>query len=450
MKTLYLRLLCFVASCAAAFAATAQVFVIPLETEINASAARHLSRGLDKALKADASLVVIKMNTFGGAVDAADSIRTALLHCPLPTVAYVDNNAASAGALIALACDSVYMSPAATMGATVVVDGRGTPMPAKYQSYMAAMMRATAEHHGRRLQGDSSVWRRNPAIAEAMVNPEAPLSLTANAAVDSTYAEGIAPDMACLLSDLGHADASVSEYRPELSDSILGFLANGAVQAVLVMLILGGIYIEMHTPGLGVAAAVSLVAATLYFLPAVITATLPAWVLICLIAGIILIALELFVIPGFGITGIAGIIAVGAALAGVAAGTATGWGSAANALMHAVIVVTSGTVAAIALALYLTSKHGPKVLQRRAMLTTELSTDKGFVGVDMTPAQYIGRHAVTTTPLRPAGRISIDGTEYPAVSTGNFISAHRPVRILRYENAQLYVEENALSQADEC
>lgn len=440
MKNYCRQLLCALLALTAVFAAAAQVYVVPVETEINAAAARHVSRAVNNAVKNKADIIVLRLNTFGGAVDAADSIRSVLLHCPLPTAAFIDNNAASAGALIALACDTVYMSPAATMGATVVVDGAGTPMPPKYQSYMAAMMRATAEHHGRKLVGDSMVWRRNPAVAEAMVNPENPLTLTATAAVDSAYAEGIAADMNAMLADLGHADTPVACYSPDLSDSILGFLANGAVQAVLVMLILGGIYIEMHSPGLGVAAAVALVAAALYFLPSIITATLPAWVLVCLIAGIILIALELFVVPGFGVTGITGIIAIAAALVGVAAGTVSGGLLATNALLHALCVVGAGTVAAIALALYLTSSHGPKVFQRHTMLTTELSNDKGFIGVDMTPAQYVGRRAVTTTPLRPAGRINIDGTDYPAVSAGPFIAANEHVRILRYENAQLYVE----------
>ncbi len=121
------------------------VFVIPVETEIDFSAFHHFRKGLREAGENGADLVVVKLNTFGGALDAADSIRTALMKQRVPTVAYVDVNAASAGALIALACDSVFMAPGASIGSATVVNGAGEPMPGKYQSYMSTMMRATAE-----------------------------------------------------------------------------------------------------------------------------------------------------------------------------------------------------------------------------------------------------------------------------------------------------------------
>jgi len=121
------------------------VYIIPVETEIDQSAFHHFRQGERQAMEKGADMLILRLNTYGGALDAADSIRTALLRCPLPTVAFVDVNAASAGALIALACDSVYMSPAASMGSATVVNGAGEPMPEKYQSYMSTIMRATAQ-----------------------------------------------------------------------------------------------------------------------------------------------------------------------------------------------------------------------------------------------------------------------------------------------------------------
>src|SRR3546814_5574247 len=99
------------------------------------------------------------MNTYGGLLNAADSIRTRLLESPVPVIVYINNNAASAGALIALACDSIYMHPGATIGAASVVNESGEVLPEKYQSYMRSMMRATAEVQG-----------RDPHIAEAFVD----------------------------------------------------------------------------------------------------------------------------------------------------------------------------------------------------------------------------------------------------------------------------------------
>lgn len=419
-----------------------RVFVIPVETEIDLSAFHHFKQGERKALESGADLLLVKLNTYGGALDAADSIRTALLRCPLPTVAYVDVNAASAGALIALACDSVYMSPAASMGSATVVNGAGEPMPEKYQSYMSTIMRATAEHHGRKTVGDSTVWRRDPAIAASMVNPEVSVSLTASQAVDCGYADGIAPNLEAVLADLGMAGAEVSYYESTLTDDIMGFLANAAVRAILVMLILGGIYMEMHTPGLGFAAAVAAVATVLYFLPMFVGGNMPAWVLLCFIAGVVLIALEIFVVPGFGITGTAGIIAIVAALVGgmLSNDAVTGFDFAS--LCRSLVIVGIGCLLAVGAVVYLTSSHGPKLLRKHTELMTELTVADGFVGVDMSPARYVGQMATTVTDMRPAGKIEIGSTVFDAVSTGPFIAAHKQVKVTKYENAQLYVSES--------
>ena len=419
-----------------------RVFVIPVETEIDMSAFHHFKQGERKALESGADLLLVRLNTYGGALDAADSIRTALLRCPLPTVAYVDVNAASAGALIALACDSVYMSPAASMGSATVVNGADEPMPEKYQSYISTIMRATAEHHGRKMVGDSTVWRRDPAIAASMVNPEVSVSLTASQAVDCGYADGIAPNLEAVLADLDMAGAEVSYYESTLTDDIMGFLANAAVRAILVMLILGGIYMEMHTPGLGFAAAVAAVATVLYFLPMFVGGNMPAWVLLCFIAGVVLIALEIFVVPGFGITGTAGIIAIVAALVGgmLSNDAVTGFDFAS--LCRSLVIVGIGCLLAVGAVVFLTSSHGPKLLRKHTELMTELTVADGFVGVDMSPARYVGQIATTVTDMRPAGKIEIGSTVFDAVSTGPFIAAHKQVKVTKYENAQLYVSES--------
>lgn len=424
---------------AAMSASEACVFVVPVESEINMQAARHLRAAMRQADEKGADILVLKMNTFGGALDAADSIRTALLHSSVPTVAFVDVNAASAGALIALACDSVYMAPGASIGSATVVNGNGEPMPEKYQSYMATMMRATAEHHGRVADGDSVRWRRNPDLAAAMVNPEVSLSLTAHQAVADGYAEGVAPDLDAVLADLQLSGADVVWYRSSLTDDILGFLANAGVRAVLVMLIVGGIYMEMKTPGLGLAGGVALVATILMFLPVLISGPVATWVLICLLAAVILIALEIFVVPGFGLTGISGIVLLVIAIFGMM--TADGATIATVSAGRALIIILSGVVLAAALILYLTSSYAPAFVRRHSELLTELRNSEGFVGVDMEPARLVGKEAHTSTVLRPAGKIIIDGTTYDAVSTGAFIEPDKPVKVVKYENAQLYVEE---------
>ena len=126
------------------FAANAQdtIYQIDIDKEIGSTTWRYLRTGLHQARENGAKAVVLRLNTYGGTVVHADSMRTAILNCPLPVYAFVDNNAASAGALIAIACDSIYMRSSASMGAATVVNETGAAMPDKYQSYMRATMLA--------------------------------------------------------------------------------------------------------------------------------------------------------------------------------------------------------------------------------------------------------------------------------------------------------------------
>lgn len=426
-----------------------KIIILPLVDEIDARAWQHTRRACEKAVNDEADLFVIKMNTYGGALDAADSIRTALLRLRIPTVAYVDHNAASAGALIALACDSVFMTPGSSIGAATVVDGQGQPMPDKYQAYMSAIMRSTAEHHGKWIApGDTALtWRRDPVIAAAMVNPEKVTAFSSAEALEAGFSNGTVSSFDEMIERLDISDPQTETFKPTVTDDIIGFLSNAGVRAILVMLIIGGIYMEMHTPGLGVAAAVALIATCLYFLPMLITGTLAAWIVITLVIGIILIAFEVFVIPGFGICGIAGIVAVIVSLCAAIFPTSVepAGEMPLTFFVKPLSVVFIGIVAAAALVAWLTSRHGPKFFRRHSELMLTQDIKKGYIGVDMGPAKLIGVKATAMTDMRPAGKIIIDGNVYDAVSTGSFIEASQHVRVVRYENAQLYVEPTQLS-----
>lgn len=439
MKTLNCLLMLLGALLLSPTAAAEKVFVLPVEREIDMQAFYHLRSGLNRATENGADLVVLKLNTFGGALDAADSMRTALRRCPLPTVAFVDPNAASAGALIALSCDSVFMSPQASMGSATVVNGSGEPMPEKYQQYMRAIMRATAESHGRDAAGQ---WRRNPAIADSMVRPDCSISLTATQALSCGFSQGTAVSVHQVLEELDVSTPEIVTYKPSLTDEILGFLASAGVRAILITLILGAIYMEMHTPGLGFAAAVACVATVLFFLPMLVSGTLSAWVILCFIAGVILVALEVFVIPGFGVCGVAGGLAIIVSLAGAIMENDSITGFDLTGAFRALMIILAGGAMAVGIALWLTGKHGPKALRKHTELLTELRNDEGFIGVETDVARFVGHQAVTLTPLRPVGKIEIAHHPAPlsAISeNAEYIDAGEKVKITRFENAQLYV-----------
>ena len=126
------------------------IFVITIDGDINSRMWIYARKGMSEAVSLNSDLLVVSINTYGGELQYADSIATLLMKSKLPTIAFVDNNAASAGALIAIACDKIYMRSGGRIGAATVVDGiDGKAMPDKYQSYMRAIMRAAAESHGR-------------------------------------------------------------------------------------------------------------------------------------------------------------------------------------------------------------------------------------------------------------------------------------------------------------
>lgn len=433
------------------------IYMLRLDDEIGSSTWRYTRQALDEARKRNSDMLLVHLNTYGGSVVHADSIRTALLNFPGPVVAFVDNNAASAGALIALACDSVYMRGGASMGAVTVVNGAdGAAMPDKYQSYMRAMMRATAESHGKLTDSlGNQKWRRDPLIAEAMVDSrvEVPglidstrvLTFTADEAVKWGYAEAKAESVDDIMAQLDHSPESYSieEYRPDWLDHLIGFFTNPAVQAVLIMIIVGGIYMELHSPGVGFPSAAAIIAAVLYFLPLYITGIASSWIILLFVLGVMLIVLEVFVVPGFGITGIAGITCICAAviLGLIEHYTFSLSHLNADAVWSSMVIFLAGIFLAVGAIWYLTSSHGPKWVRRHTELMLTQQVKDGYIGVDMAPVNYIGLEGAAVTDMRPAGKVEINGEVLDAVATRGFIHAGARVRVMKYENAQIYVSE---------
>ena len=154
---------------------TVKVYTVKMMRQVDKALWMLTQRAFDDSEEWGADLILIHMNTYGGLVDMADSIRTKILNYHKPVWVFIDNNAASAGALISIACDSIYMRPGGNMGAATVVNQTGEEVPDKYQSYMRSTMRSTAEAQGKDtifINGEwKYTWRRNPKIAEAMVDP---------------------------------------------------------------------------------------------------------------------------------------------------------------------------------------------------------------------------------------------------------------------------------------
>lgn len=436
--------------------ANKNVFKIDIKQNIGSTSWLYIRQGFAEAQQNKADMILIHMNTYGGEVLYADSIRTKILNSAIPVTVFVDNNAASAGALIAIACDKIYMRPGASIGAATVVNESGQRMPDKYQSYMRATMRATAEAHGKDtiVNGNDTVyqWKRNPLIAEAMVDDRTvipgvidsgkTLTFTAQEAVKYHYCDGIAENTdEVIQQELKTDQYDVSSFSANGWIKIKGFLMSSIIQGILIMLIIGGIYFELQTPGVGFPLIVAITAAVLYFAPLYIDGLAANWEILIFFIGIVLIGLEIFVVPGFGITGISGIILVIAGLTlsllnnvdfnfdKVQTGNVN----------KALLTVIGGITLSFALILYLSNKIGSRGAFKKMALEKTLKSTDGYVGVPVEQISIVGQTGTALTVLRLSGKIKVNSKVYDAVSEDGFIEQGTKVKVIRYEASQLYV-----------
>jgi len=396
------------------------VYRIDVRKDIDRTTQRYVTRGLAEAQLLGADAVLLHLNTYGGLLDSADSIRTAILYNPIPVYVFIDNNAASAGALISLACKRIYMRKGASIGAATVVNQTGEAVPDKYQSYMRSMMRATAESHGKDtiIQGVDTTyrWKRDPLIAEAMVDnrivipnlidSSRTLTLTAEEAIRWGYCEGIAESVDEVITQyLGFEDYRLTTFRPSWLDDLLGFLMNPVFQSILILIIVGGIYFELQTPGIGFPLLAAIIAAMLYFSPLYVEGLAQNWEILLFVIGIILIMIEIFVIPGFGVAGVVGILLLITGLVlSLLDNVVFDFENVSSAdTGRAIMTVLTGVILGMAGMIWLSGRIGKKGIFRKIALQTDL--ENAFSSPIL--ISLTGKTGVAHTVLRPSGKVAL-------------------------------------------
>lgn len=435
--TLFLILI----SCSQVYAQ--KVYVLRLQDEVNAASARYVARGFEDAALDNADLVILHLDTYGGRVDYADTIRSRILDAPMPTAVYIDRNAGSAGALLSIACDSIFMAPGASMGAATVVNGNdGAAAPDKYQSYWRGIMRSTAEEKG-----------RDPRIAEKMVDQNLDLTgispvgqvitFSTKEAIENGYCEGEKKSLDEVAAAMNIENPEFVKFTGTTVDQIINVLINPAVSSFLMLLIFGGLFMEMKTPGVGFAGAIALVAIALFFAPHYIEGLAADWEIAIFVLGVILIAVELFVIPGFGVAGILGILF---AVAGIAVALLDNKGLSfeyieAGDVLRSVALVLVMLSTAILLVVWLARYI---VTSRVAYPFVDLATqskESGYTSVSQEVLAMVGKVGVTLTDLRPSGYIEVNGKQYDAEAREGFIPKGKEVVVDSVRSINLIVRE---------
>lgn len=445
MKKAHISILLFLLVCHLAFSQKSKTYLVctfEIKEEIAPPVGRKVEKALKNAAEIKADIILIQMNTFGGQLDVADNIRIQILQSKIPIYVFIDHNAASAGALISLACDSIYMRQGANIGAASVVNQQGEVLPEKYQSYMRSLMRSTAQAR-----------HRNPNIAEAMVDGKNKVpgindsgkvvTFTTDEAVLHGFCEGKAEDIKEVLRHAGIEKYNLKEQEVTFLDDIINILLNPFVSGILIMIIIGGIYFEFQTPGAVFPILASIIAIVLYFAPHYLEGLATHWEILIFIAGVILLALEIFVIPGFGIAGILGIVFI---ISGLILSMLNNlffdftFVTAANAI-KAVLTVLIATTLAIILSFYFGKKLLTSTRFGEIALTNKQNSSEGYTSADADYQEMLGKTGLTKTMLRPVGKVIIDGNMYDATAETSYIDKETKVKVTRYESSQLFVKQ---------
>ena len=427
MRRLQLLTLATFALAAPAAGQAPVVYRIAVTGTVENGLAPYVARALREAENAGAAAAYLDIDTPGGRVDAAERISDAVRRAGLPVYAFVNPRAFSAGALIAISAKEIYMRPGAVMGAATPVDGEGQRASEKMVSAMRAEFRAVAEERG-----------LDPRIAEAMVDEavEIPgvvakgqlLTLTSGEARKVGYARAEVADEAALLDAVGLSGAQVVSAEPNWAEQVVRFLTNPLVSPLLLSLGLLGLVLEIKSGAFGLGGLVSLASLGLFFGSSFVLG-LAGWEEVLLLGlGLVALAIEVFVLPGFGIAGVLGLVAVGGAMVLAMMGAAPSSGDVAQALaiLGASLVITAAVI-------YAWLRHIPNSDRWGGLfLRGGMAQAEGYISAPAR-ADLVGQEGVAVTDLRPAGTATIAGERVDVVTEGEFVTQGSPVRVLRSE-----------------
>jgi membrane-bound serine protease (ClpP class) len=460
------------------------VYVIPIHGEIDRALMVFIRRGIQEATAAEAGVIIFEIDTFGGRVDSALQITTLIgsIENAL-TVAYIPANPAmtgvswSAGALISFSCQAIYMAPGTSIGAAAPVyqGAEGMEMaPEKVVSAVRTQMAALAEKNGyskavaqamvdsdvellevyidgeRRLASSEELPALEMEARERGLEVETGrtvsragklLSLTAGEMDDYGISSGSPASQKALLADLGLGDAEVVALEASVPDQIISVVTGSAVTSLLVLIGLVALYLEITSPGFGVPGTIAIICFAIVFLGSSLLGTVASVELLLFLLGVALLAVEIFLIPGFGVTGISGIVLIVASLVlsrqdFVWPEFSWQWDQFRRNLLT-VGLTLAGSIALFAVIL----KIFPRApLFKRLILTSVQSDREGFVVQKPdSAAVLVGRRGVSLTSLRPAGKAEIDDQVLPVETEGDFVEKGREVEVVEVSGNRIVV-----------
>lgn len=406
-----------------------------IDGEIDLGLAPYVKRVIEEAEKNNADAVVFKINTFGGRVDAATQIKDAILNSKVLTIAFIDKRAISAGALISLSCVKIVMVPGASIGASTVVDQGGAKQSEKHQSYMRSEMRSTAEKNGRPAKIAEAMVDESIEI-EGLVDSTKLVTLTSKEAVSYGIADTVLHSLDEALASLGFENPEVIEIEGNWAENVLRFLNNPIISSLLIMIGLVGMFTEIKTPGWGLPGTAAVIALTLFFGANYILELASIIEILLFAVGVVLLILEIFVIPGFGIPGIVGILLViGSLFLGLISDfPIVSWDLVEDAIIQlATVFVITGVL------IFVLSKILPQsAFFNRLILVDEIKEQSGYSSKE-TLKHLIGIEGKALTDLRPAGTAILNDERIDVVTEGDYVSHDSEIKVIKVEGSKVVV-----------
>lgn len=417
-----------------------KVMVMEIKAEIDPRMARYVKLALEHAETTKADYVIIDMDTYGGVLTDAKEIVDFIMDFKKPIWVYINSDAASAGALISIACDSIYMSPGATIGAATVVEGTGgQAAPDKYQAYMRGIMRSTAEKTG-----------RNPRIAEGMVDERIVIdsikqegrviTFTTSEALKFGYCEAQVESIEEILKRNKIENYELEEYELSIPEKIIAIFLNPFISGILILVIIGGIYFELQTPGIGFPLFAAIISLLLYLVPYYLNGLAAYWEIIALFVGLILLGAEIFIIPGFGVAGVLGIGLTLTSLILIMLNN--DFFNFEFVPLGDIIVASFATIGGLTGGALLLFFGGAKLTQTKAFkriaLTDIQEVSQGYT-TNFNAKAMLGKKGIAYTVLRPSGRVQIEENIYDAFTRGDYIERGDAIEVVDTEGSTLKV-----------
>ncbi len=399
-----------------------------LDGEIGDYMVSYMERVYDEAEAANAEAVLLDLDTYGGYVTAAVEIKQLIMDADIPTYCYINDKAISAGALIALSCDGIVMKHGGSIGAAEPRLG-SEKADEKVLSFWTAQLAAAAEENGRdvdiaRAMSDSSV------VIEGLSEDGRLLTLTSVQAFEYGMVDEVADSDADALYHLGFAEANIVDMEHNMQENMTQILNNSVVSTVLLSVGIGSLVLEVMFAGIGLFAALGIVSLAMYFIGALLL-SYTAWIAIALaVAGLVLLILEIFVIPGFGLCGVLGIASIIGAVV-----------CAAPSITVAILQILIAVAVTVLLVVISLKCGRTRRVWSRLILKDSTSTEGGYVSQPLAIRQLVGAEGVALTDLRPSGAALINGKRTDVLTEGAFITRGTAVKVIRVDGSSVVVCE---------